>query len=170
MAKIRMFFTLVLIYLSIAGLVTFSLFIHEEAIQTTMFGTWPAKDAKRWDVVLDGIDLIKKINFSMKVINYSVGWIQPLAFLSYRAYGKAADYYVNALSTETFANAPDLFIDRMVDVSFKPKKIIHLENGQYLAVNNNLGFFTNSRSGLQRRRIIGRLVKDGKYFIIQEEQ
>ena len=36
------------VYMSLVGLITFPLFIHEEAIQTTMFGTWQAGPADRW--------------------------------------------------------------------------------------------------------------------------
>jgi hypothetical protein len=117
-------------YLAIAGLVTFSMFIIEEAYQTVMFGTWPAQDADRWDLVLKGSDLMEDINKTLKIINYCAGWIQPLAFISYHAYSKSAEYYVEALRAKAFANAPELFIGRTVTVGFNPQRSERTEDGR----------------------------------------
>jgi len=61
-----------------------------------MFGTWPAQDAKDWEVVRFGLERIKNVNSTLKTINYSLGWIQPLAFVSYKAYGEAAEVYIGS--------------------------------------------------------------------------
>ena len=121
--KIKRILAIFAIYLSIAGLATFSLFIFEEAFQTVMFGTWPAQDAKRWDVVLDGTDLMEKITTTMKVVNYSVGWIQPLAFISYGAYANSATFYIKALRTKVLAHAPELMEGRKVEIRFVVKSM-----------------------------------------------
>lgn len=106
--------------LSVMGIVTFSLFIFEESLQIVTFGTWPAADAGRYDLVLEGIDLMENTNSWMKAINYSVGWIQPIAFLSYRAYGKSTDFYIKALKAKSFARDPKAFIGRRVEIVFVP--------------------------------------------------
>jgi hypothetical protein len=123
--------------MSIVGLITFSNFIFEEAIQMTTFGTWPAQDAKAWEIVLEGTDLIDSINLTMKIVNYSLGWIQPLAFLSYRAYSRATDYYTQALKTKAFAHAQEVFIGRRIRFQFAPKQIRN-EEKCYRLINRNL--------------------------------
>jgi len=131
------------IYLSIAGLITFSQFILEEAFQTTMFGTWPAQDAKRWDIVLDGTDLMEKITTTMKIVNYSVGWIQPLAFISYGAYAKSADFYIKALRSKVLAYAPELMEGREVEFEFIVKSI--RKNGDKFIVSNGRIVFQSDK-------------------------
>ena len=140
--KLRVWLAIFAMYLSIAGLVTFSLFMLEEGYQTAMFGTWPAQDAQRWDVVLDGTDLMEKIIKTMKIVNYSCGWIQPLAFISYRAYAKSADYYIKALRTKVLAHEPEMMIGREIEIKFKIHQIkkygdkFLLSNGRLVIVSD----------------------------------
>ena len=112
------FFT---VYLALCGLVSFSLFILEESMQTAMFGIWPAQDAKDWQTVKAGADFIRTTNRTMTFINWAVGWIQPLSFVSYRTYSKAADIYVQGVHAKTFANAPELFAGERVSLLFTPE-------------------------------------------------
>lgn len=128
--KFKAFFKIFAMYLAVAGLVTFSNFILEEAFQTTMFGSWPAQDAQRWDLVQKGADLMGKINKTLKIVNYCFGWIQPLAFISYRAYTVSADYYIEALHAKALANAPELYVGRTVTVVFSPQRSERTEDGQ----------------------------------------
>lgn len=121
--KLKAWLAAIAIYLSIAGLVTFSLFILEESFQTIMFGTWPAQDAKRWDVVLKGTDLMEKNIMTMKILNYACGWIQPLAFISYRSYAISGDYYIEGLRTKIMAYEPELLVDRKMKIKFHIKDI-----------------------------------------------
>ncbi len=125
------------IVLTIQGLVTFSLFIFEESLQVATFGTWPAQDANDWHLVLEGLDLMKSINFGMKAINYSVGWIQPLAFFSYRAYAKSTDFYIKALEQKAFARAPEVFNGREITFVFKPRRKSAISGG-YKYINRNI--------------------------------
>jgi len=130
------------IYLSIAGLATFSLFILEEAFQTVMFGTWPAQDARRWDIVLEGTDLMEKMLKTMQIVNYSAGWIQPLAFISYRAYAQSEEFYIKSLRAKVLANAPELMVGREITLSFHVKQIkkygdkFLLSNGRLVIVSD----------------------------------
>jgi len=43
MKRLKSFLSNIAVILSILGIVTFSLFILEEAVQVTIFGTWPAQ-------------------------------------------------------------------------------------------------------------------------------
>ncbi len=140
--KLKVWLTIFAMYLSVAGLVTFSLFMLEESYQTVMFGTWPAQDAQRWDVVLDGTDLMEKITKTMKIVNYSCGWIQPLAFISYSAYAKSADYYIKALRSKVLAHEPEIMVGREIELKFKVRQITKygdkflLSNGRLVIVSD----------------------------------
>jgi len=115
--------TVLMAVLTVMGIVTFSLFILEEAFQTTMFGTWPAQDAKDWAQVLKGAQVMSGIVKTMDIINYTVGWIQPLAFVSYRTYAKSARYYTESLKRKIFAHAPELFVNKKITFTFHPRQI-----------------------------------------------
>lgn len=117
------------IYLSLAGLITFSLFILEESIQTAMFGTWPAQDAKDWELVQFGSERMREANTCLKTINYCFGWIQPLAFVSYRSFGKSVDLYIASLEARIFANAPELFHARTFSFAFTPQSVAPCPEG-----------------------------------------
>lgn len=142
--RVRVWLAMFALYLSIAGLVTFSLFILEESFQTIMFGTWPAQDAQRWDVVLKGTDLMEKTIYTMKIVNYSCGWIQPLAFVSYRSYAKSGDYYVEGLRTKILAHQPELLIGRKIKVKFHIKQIKKL-NEKFILSNGRLKVISDKR-------------------------
>jgi len=113
------------LYISFSGLITFSLFILEESYQTAMFGTWAAADAKDWQTVKTSVELMENINRTLKIVNYSAGWVQPLAFLSYRAYGRAADSFIASTRAKIFANAPELFEGETVSLRFTPSTKEH---------------------------------------------
>ena len=150
---------------TILGLITFSLFIIEEAFQTIMFGTWPAQDAGDWDTVLEGTDLMEKAVFTMNVINYTCGWFQPLAFIAYRSYGKAARYYIKALRIKAFAMSPQSFDGREHEFIFRPKRIV---NGALVNGKITIHFKTSisSLSPIRIRAIIS--VVNGRVIITPE--
>jgi hypothetical protein len=164
--KAKIWLTVIMLYLSLSGLITFALFIHEEAVQTVMFGTWPAKNAKQWHIVLEGCDMMARINQSAKIINYAVGWIQPFAFFSYRAYSKATDFYIKGSQSEIFAHAPELFVGRKVDYTFYPKQIKNLDNGKYLLTNGKLAILYNNMPTLEKQAFTGILEVKGKYLVV----
>jgi len=166
--KIKQILSYIMIYLSIAGLVTFSLFILEESAQTTMFGLWPAKNARQWHIVKTGTDLMRRINTTTKIINYSIGWIQPLAFFSYRAYTKATDFYITGAESEAFAHAPELFIGQKVDFVFTPRKIESFDD-KYLLTNGRLGLVFDRQPELKKQHISGVLTPYKQYFIVQNQ-
>ena len=171
MSKTKLILTFLMTYITIAGLVTFSLFICEEAFQTVMFGTWPAQDAKQWNIVKDGTVMMGKINLTGKIINYGIGWIQPLAFFSYRAYFKSADYYMTALESKCFANAPELFVGERVKFEFTPRSIrwskhhngFILENGRIQVLCQTKPNF------LQRMTIEGIIEQTENKFLIRSQ-
>ena len=132
-------------YLSIAGLITFSLFILEESFQTVMFGTWPAQDANRWDIVLEGTDLMEKMLTTMNAVNYSCGWIQPLAFISYRAYAKSEKFYIKSLRAKVLAHEPELMVGREIKIKFKVNSIKKYGD-KFLLSNGRLVIISDKRT------------------------
>ncbi len=140
--RLKIWLAVFAMYLSIAGLVTFSLFMLEESYQTVMFGTWPAQDAQRWDIVLEGTDLMEKMLKTMKIVNYSCGWIQPLAFISYKAYAESEKYYIKGLRSKVLARAPELMVGREIQLKFKIRSIkkygdkFLLSNGKLVIVSD----------------------------------
>lgn len=123
-------------YLGVAGLVTFSLFILEESFQTMMFGTWPAQDAERWDIVHEATGKMEAVQSTLKFVNSAFGWIQPLAFVSYGAYVDAEKVYLKGLRAKTLANKPSLFAGDTVEIEFEADskefekgKVIHRSAG-----------------------------------------
>jgi hypothetical protein len=157
------------LYLTIAGLVTFSLFILEEAFQTTMFGTWPAQDAGRWDLVKTGAETMEKITFTMKAVNYSVGWIQPLAFISYRAYAQSADFYVQGLKAKAMQHAPILFEGEIIQMAFHKYSITAQQDG-FLIRNGRFAIFRKHRPTESIIDVRGKLtVVKNQAMIVEEE-
>jgi hypothetical protein len=158
------------IYISVTGLVTFSLFILEESIQTAMFGTWPAQDAKDWQVVKSGCERIRDANWALKTINYCLGWIQPLAFVAYRSYGKSTDIYIQGLEAKIFANAPELFVGREMTFAFTPE-VKREDHDRYLHTNRNITFISKRSypAGMQHR-LTGTVSVDGNRIIIREAE
>jgi len=138
MSKLKKGLQMALAIVTILGLITFSLFILEEAFQTIMFGTWPAQDAQDWDTVLAGTDLMETTVTTLNVINYACGWLQPLAFIAYRSYGKAARFYIQGLRSKVFAMSPESFDGRVHTFVFRPQRIV---DGNL--VNNRITVETN---------------------------
>jgi hypothetical protein len=155
-------------YLALAGLITFSMFILEESLQTTTFGIWPAKNAKAWANVKRGLDLMDNINTTLKVINYSVGWFQPLAFISYRAYSEASDSFIEGSIAEVLANEPDLYVNCKVRVELVVKKIESLQDGTWLAIGGRVAAKVKSQPELgETLHVEGTLKKRNEKLVIE---
>lgn len=157
------------IYISISGLVTFSLFIVEESIQTAMFASWPAQDAKDWHTVKFASERIKEANQLLRAINFSLGWIQPLAFLAYNSYARSTDVYINGMEAKIFANAPELFAGERVTITFFPQEVQQIAKG-FLHINRNVCLISKTRYPPGSRiRVSGLVaVEDGR-IIIEEK-
>ena len=123
------FLSYVLLILTIIGTISFTLFIEEEAFQTLMFGTWPAQDVGQWKTVAQGCNLMEANTRIMKWTLYSIGWFNPLAFVSYYQYSKAADYYIQALRCKIAVHAPGELIGKTVSLSVIAGRIEVLDRG-----------------------------------------
>ena len=167
--KLGLILKLLFAYIAICGLFLFPAFIAEEAIQVAIWATWPAQDTQSWSLVLTGCDLIRNINRGMKTINYSVGWIQPLAFLSYRSFGRATDYYVRTLEHKVFAYAPEIFAGRQIEFIFVPDEIVSDREGTRL-INNGIHVITDTIPGSRKVVVSGRVEMRGGTVIIMADK
>jgi len=167
MKKVKLWLKFFFAYITITGLVVFSLFILEESFQTVMFGTWPAQDAKRWDIVCEGTELMDDVIWTMNAVNYTVGYIQPIAFISYRSYAKSAKFYTKALRAKAFAHAPEEFVGKEVTFKFQHKEIRSLPDGSFLLVNGKIGVRVWERPKSPQMDVSGVLKNDFKLFVVE---
>jgi len=163
--KIKAVLSVLALLISVMGVITFSLFIFEEALQTVMFGTWAAQDAQRWDLVLKGCDTNRKINRTMKIVNYGFGWIQPFAFISYRAYGHSMDSYLDSLEAKVLAHEPELFTGRTVSIVFTPREIVESADSVTLKT-GKISVIVKDKPEKYPVKATGRMQKKGKELTI----
>lgn len=135
-----------------------------------MFGTWPAKDAQQWNLVLTGARLMEKINKTEKIICYSLGWIQPLAFFSYRQHIKSVEYYVQSLKTQVLVYEPELLVGEKMTYLFKPKKIETKPDGRRYAVSGKISVEVDAQTSLDMMEVTGYLIKEGSMLLLLKEK
>ena len=116
----------IILYLSIAGFVTFSLFILEESLQTAMFSTWAAKDAQDWALIMKANRFFESTNDTMGKINKYFGWVNPFSYKAYNAYHDATQFVINANDAQIANFEPMLF------VGFNDNIFLHIKITQIL--------------------------------------
>jgi hypothetical protein len=120
------------------------------------------------NVFIPQLPLFLIINHTMKVINYSVGWIQPLAFFPYRSFAKATDYYVKSLKRKAFAHSPESFVGRKVEFMFTIRSVknegehVKLTNGRICILS---GFLPKTRKVI----VSGIVERKGDLLIIEAD-
>ena len=111
------------LYLSLIGLLSFSLFIMEEACQSLQFANFSCSDTRRYDLMKLNIERIETINNHIKILNRYLMWLQPIQWWGYYDYSKNLDLYVKSLQAEILANDPGLYVDQQVSIWFYYKSI-----------------------------------------------
>jgi hypothetical protein len=105
----------------------------------------------------------------LKIINYSVGWVQPLAFFSYRSFAHGTDYYVKSLKTLAFAKSPETFEGRKIEFTFTPQKIVR-EDGQVILVNRQIRVIVDKVPLSKSVKIKGVVRVKNNLIIIEDER
>lgn len=166
--KAKTFLSILAIYLSLTGLVTFSLFISYESMKTAMFGTWPAQEAGDWEAVLAGTDVMREAATIMKWMNIGLGWTQPFSFVSYRSLVHAAESHIRSLEARVFAHAPELFDGREISFTFTPETVKEGAEG-YIHINRKITVIstTNHPVGIGWR-ITGKVRVDADRVVVCE--
>jgi hypothetical protein len=106
--------------MGVLGIVTFPLFIMEEAVQMTTYGTWQASAAKDYRTLSRGLDLAERINSHTKTVNRWLGWLHPLNYISYQDWTAATDYWIEANRVKILALDPKVMEGRRLTITFTP--------------------------------------------------
>ncbi|MCR4428824.1 MAG: hypothetical protein NUV68_05755 [Caldiserica bacterium] len=77
---------IVIVWFTLASTVTFMLFIIEEAYQTASFAAYYANSAKQYSSLPSTIAACKTLRTTGLVINYAVGWLNPLSFVAFNSF------------------------------------------------------------------------------------
>ena len=118
--RFQRWLTLLAAYMALVSVFQFANFILEEAIQTTIFGTWQAKNNPRLTRV--GIKLIEALNWQLAIVNNAGGWLNPIGWMAYRGYIRATDYYILAAKNHILALDPECMDGECLQVLFQPDK------------------------------------------------
>jgi hypothetical protein len=108
-----------------------------------MFGTWPAQDAKDWITAKSGLSAITAATKALNIMNNMCGWVQPLAWVAYHAYGRSSQVYIDGLQAKIFANAPELFDGETISVTFTPQAVTFAD-GFYQCTNRAITVLSRS--------------------------
>ena len=154
------------LYLGIIGLVSFSLFIMEEAIQSCQFANFSCSDTYRYDLIKKNIERISKINKHLKVLTVTLMWMQPFQWWAYQDYGDATDNYVASLQAEVLANDPGLYVGQEIDIDFYWKSVIKRE--KYILSAGKLVYRTETMPESNSVRIKGIVRKYKKKYEIKD--
>jgi len=113
-----------LLYLSVVGLISGTCFIIEESIQTSIFANFSATDTNRYDLVLKNLNQIERVNYRLRVINWALLVIQPIAWFGYDSFSDSTDLYIDTLEAEILAHEPRLLEGREVDIRFRYTSLV----------------------------------------------
>lgn len=121
------------LYIAVAGIVGFSIFIHEEAIQLLSFANFSASDTRQYHLLKDNLDHMKEINESLRWLNNHFMWMVPPQLLGYRHYANATDAYIRTLTAEVLRHDPAALVGERVDMPFVPESLSPGHNGLWIA-------------------------------------
>ena len=154
------------LYLSIIGLVSFSLFIMEEAIQSIQFANFSCGDTRRYDLMRSNIEQIAEINSHMRTLNKILRLIQPIQWWAYRDYSDNIDLYVQSMQAEILANQPEVYVDTYVDIWFYWKTIESQPNGSFLLKHRDIIVPIDKIPQEKPTRVSGFLMREKNKYII----
>lgn len=158
--RVELFLKCFYFYLAFVGIFGFSLFIAEESIQCIQWGTFAAQDAKRYDLVRDNCDMIKKINTRLKWVNSYFMWINPFQYWSYGAFGDATDTYVASLESLVLAHEPEVYLNEYMTITFKYNSFKKAKNGLWIASNGKVSVILDAEPTSKSIKISGKLRPD----------
>lgn len=111
---------IILVYITIAGLYTFTAFILEESLQCVTWASWGIERMGNYAALKSAHDTMLRINHTLASLNSWLGWLNPIAKISYRAYHDATEHYLESMRLKIIATAPELFADQSVTFTFTP--------------------------------------------------
>jgi len=143
LSKIKKIRSVISAIIIIWGIFTFSAFIMEESLQQITFANFTALDAENWNMLKSNIELMKKINKHLEILNKFILWIQPVAMFAYSDYVVATNNYIQTMQDTVIANAPQLYHNEKIKIKFfykqiqKNKETYQLRNGRLIMTVDN---------------------------------
>ena len=128
----------VLAYLTIIGVVSFSLFLFEESAQMLSFANFSASDTKRYDLMKTNLNIMSDIMDTAESMNRLLYVLNPFQYKAYKAYVIATRAYISTLEGEILANAPELYINEKISMAFKPDSYSAAQNNLFIAENRSI--------------------------------
>ncbi len=153
-------------YLAAVSLITFSLFICEEAIQGLMFANFSCSDTYRYDLIKKNIEKMKEINHHLKKMNIILQFLQPFQWWAYKDFGEATDRYIESLQAEVLANDPGLYINRIVTIQFYWRKCTE-ENGKFLLRNGKMSVWVKEKPIEKTIIVTGVMTKNKRGYLLK---
>ena len=117
------------LYLSIIGLISFSCFICQEAIQIVTFANFSCSDTRRYDLLKKNIEKIAEINDHLRALNAVLLIMQPFQYIAYSDYCNGTQSYIETLQAEVLANDPGLYAGEQISIDFYYKSLISDQRG-----------------------------------------
>lgn len=145
------------IWLMLAGTVGFSLFILEESSQIATFSTFMSKTNQNHEYVLKAADCMYINNKIIHIVNYTVGWINPLSFISYKQYAQAQELYADMCIVHVLQNQPALLNGRTISIDFTPKEIVSTAN-HHVYRNGKIAMISDKLMPLTSMHIKGEVI------------
>jgi len=128
----------VLAYLTIIGVISFSLFLFEESAQMLSFANFSASDTKRYDLMKTNLNIMSDIMDTAESMNRLLYILNPFQHKAYKAYVLATRAYISTLEGEILANAPELYINEKISMAFKPDSYSAAQNNLFIAENRSI--------------------------------
>ena len=145
------------VYLSLASMIGFGLFILEESSQIATFSTFMSKSNHDLTLMNQASKLMDINNRLIVTINNTIGWINPLGYISYNKYADAQALYSQAIKNHILIHQPEILEGRTLEFEFTPNQI---QDG--MLINGKIQVVTQLRS-LNTFTVKG-VVRDGKVY------
>jgi hypothetical protein len=146
------------LWFMIAGTISFSLFIIEEASQMATFSTFMSKNNSDLTLMLEASEIMDVNNDLITGINRYIGWISPFTYVSYNRYVDAQDLYSKAIKQHILSASPELLEGRYLEFEFTPRSI---ENG--VMINGRIKVVTDNPS--LKTTLVKGVVQNGKVHV-----
>jgi len=163
----------VLAYLTIIGVISFSLFLFEESAQMLSFANFSASDTKRYDLMKTNLNIMSDIMDTAESMNRLLYILNPFQHKAYSAYVLATRAYISTLEGEILANAPELYINEKISMTFKPDSYSAAQNNLFIAENRSIKVILKQAPASKTIQVTGMAQadpdkKDGIIIINQE--
>lgn len=154
-----------LVYITISGLYTFTAFILEESLQCVTWASWGIERTTNYAALKEAHDVMDSTNRTLDTLNTALGWVNPLAKLSYAAYHDATEVYLQSMRLKLLVNAPEMLEGRTFAFTFSPTSSTE-KGGIYYATNGKITVKSREQLPFKATPIRGRIASDNNRYVI----